>query len=338
MSTLAATNLKHASSASNNIVLDSSGNATFAGTAVPASSFLRNRIINGGMQIWQRGTSFSGFNSIYTADRWLAYTPSGNPTVSQSTDVPLGFTYSAIFTGNGVDSIQRIESFNTVDLVGSPVTLSFWMKQTVGAGSNSITITLDYPNAKDTYGATSSIASTTITPTSSWVLYYINFSALPAGVANGLMLSLFATSSASSSTFYLTGVQLEVGTAATPFERRQYGQELALCQRYFVNMNGTTNNYQPVAFGWCYTTTQGSWITYLPVSMRTTPTLSHSGTIYAQNLSINVSSFAGPFSQVGSIVEGDFTLASSTTSGNSVFLRWNNVASGSRSFSFSAEL
>ena len=91
-------------------------------------------------------------------------------------------------------------------------------------------------------------------------------------------------------------------------------------------------------FGSTYNTTQGSWIIYLPVPMRAVPTLSYSGTIIAQNLGINVSSFAGPYSQVGSVLEGDFTLASATTSGSYAFLRWNNIATGSRSFNLSAEL
>jgi len=57
MSTLKATNLQHASSASPNIVLDSSGNATAGGTIAMASPFaMRNKIINGAMEIYQRGT------------------------------------------------------------------------------------------------------------------------------------------------------------------------------------------------------------------------------------------------------------------------------------------
>jgi hypothetical protein len=44
--------------------------------------------------------------------------------------------------------------------------------------------------------------------------------------------------STSGATFYITGVQLEPGTVATPFERRSYGQEVQLCQRYFQQLGG----------------------------------------------------------------------------------------------------
>jgi hypothetical protein len=76
----------------------------------------------------------------------------------------------------------------------------------------------------------------------------------------------------------------------------------------------------------------------LPVPMRIVPAITSSGTVYAQNLNITISSLAGPYSQIGSLLEGDFTLASGSTSGNFVIARWNNIAGGSRSFNISAEL
>jgi hypothetical protein len=139
-------------------------------------------------------------------------------------------------------------------------------------------------------------------------------------------------------TFYITGVQLERGTQATSFEYRQYGQELALCQRYYVNMNGATNNFQPLFFGTLYNTTSGTYMMNLPVPMRIVPAITSSGTVFAQNLDITISSLAGPYSQIGSLLEGDFTLASGSTSGNFVIARWNNIASNARSFNISAEL
>ncbi len=138
MSTLQTVAIKHASSASNNIVLDSSGNVTFAGTPVPNSSFLRNRIINGAMDFAQRGTSFVAASTGYTVDRWRYALSSGAvSTLSQNSDVPTGsgFQYSLRSTITTADTSigasefaliqQNIEGFNVVDLVGQTFTLSF---------------------------------------------------------------------------------------------------------------------------------------------------------------------------------------------------------------------
>ena len=118
MSTLQATNLKHASSASNNIVLDSSGNATFAGTAVPASSFLRNRIINGDMRIDQRNAGASvtpaSLAVTYTVDRWAFYVSAASKlTAQRSTVAPTGFTNSLLVTSSsaytpGSSDLKRV--------------------------------------------------------------------------------------------------------------------------------------------------------------------------------------------------------------------------------------
>ena len=93
----------------------------------------KNRLINGAMQIWQRGTSSTTSGVYGTADRWLQIGTSA--TWSQSTDVPTGFRHSMSVSGsNFVQIVQRIESLNCTDLVGETVTFSFWLKQTAGTG------------------------------------------------------------------------------------------------------------------------------------------------------------------------------------------------------------
>ncbi len=73
-------------------------------------------------------------------------------------------------------------------------------------------------------------------------------------------------------TFYITGVQLEAGSVATPFEYRQYGTELALCQRYcYAQTNGNTGDR--VGLGYCGTTTLYNLLLTVPVTMRSAPTL-----------------------------------------------------------------
>ena len=101
--------------------------------------------------------------------------------------------------------------------------------------------------------------------------------------------------SSTDNTFFLTGLQLEVGSVATPFEHRSFGEELALCQRYYLQAGGA--NYKSVfgAQGWYNTTT--SWIGKgdIPVPMRGAPTVSYTGTPRVQNgqAGYNISSLAG---------------------------------------------
>jgi len=78
-----------------------------------------------------------------------------------------------------------------------------------------------------------------------------------------------------SATLQITGVQLEAGTTASPFEYRQYGTELALCQRYFWKIGGTTV-YEQIAMGLVDGGSNVSCITSLPVAMRTAPSVGYS--------------------------------------------------------------
>lgn len=192
----------------------------------------RNVIINGGMDVWQRGTSgFATTDGTYTADRWRH--TSNNLTITRDTDVPTGFNYSAKLVGTSDNSFaQRIESINAAPLAGQIVTVSFYAKRTSGSGA--LDVRLYYPSAVDNFASNTQIGSTYVvssSPSSSWTRYtYTVSSVLPANVANGLMLLINNTGAA---TTFITGVQLEVGTQASAFERRLYGSELALCQRYY---------------------------------------------------------------------------------------------------------
>jgi len=191
----------------------------------------KNRIINGAMGIWQRGTS--GFTSgAYGPDRFIVSASSGL-TAAQSSDVPSGFKYSLSLSGTGYpQAIQRIESVNCTDLVGQSVTLSFWAKQTSGAGAASLGVLPFYANASDNFSTVTQIGSgQTFTGTTGWVQYSYTVTSLPAQVANGLQVIVYANT-AGASTWLVTGVQLEKGSTATSFDYRPYGTELALCQRY----------------------------------------------------------------------------------------------------------
>ena len=344
MSTLQATNLKHASSASNNIVLDSSGNATFAGTAVPASSFLRNRIINGDMRIDQRNAGASvtpaSLAVTYTVDRWAFYVSAASKlTAQRSTVAPTGFTNSLLVTSSSAytpgssdlfNLFQSVEGFNVGDLGwgtanAQTITLSFWTRSSVtgtysGAMSNSANNRFYLFNftisAADTWEyKTVTIAGDT---SGTWltdngigvnVRFDMGAGSTYFGTAGSWSSSstyktsgsvnLVATSGA---TFYLTGVQLEVGSAATPFERRQYGQELALCQRYY-------NRDVLVAIGGGATPTATNRTFYCsvnwPVAMRAAPTMTLISTLASSNMNagawVNLTASRGRFSATNSV-------------------------------------
>jgi hypothetical protein len=315
MSTLAATNLKHASSASNNIVLDSSGNATFAGTPVPNSSFLRNRIINGDMRIDQRNAGASvtmNASVLYTVDRWFSFEDTdGVMTAQQITSAPSGFSNATRCTTTTADASlgatqrvifgQRIEGFNVADLgwgtaSAQTVTLSFWVRSSltgtfggslsnVAARSYAFTYTISAANTweqktvtipGDTSGTWNTTSSTGIQ-----VVFGLGVGSTYSGTAGAWAASDLnsATGAVSvigtlSATWDLTGVQLEVGTAATPFERRQYGQELALCQRYYENVT---------LYGYFNTAVAGTYFIQgfkFSVTKRTSATMTFSGMLY----------------------------------------------------------
>lgn len=215
--------------------LDSSGNATFAGTAAMASSFLRNRIINGGMEIAQRGTSGT---SGYLLDRWVALNTSAQ---SQTTDAPPGFINSVEFTSSSATFplvAQRIERANSYDLAGRTVTLSFWARSL--SGSANLFVEAYRANTNDNFSSVTLevFAIVSASPSTSWTFYSVSFP-LSASATTGIEVRIIRNNASAAST-RVTGVQLEVGSVATPFERRQFGQELALCQRYFQSYAAST--------------------------------------------------------------------------------------------------
>lgn len=248
---------------------DANGNLTTAGTLVGSSAMtMRNRIINGGMDVWQRGTSFTSPNG-YTSDRWgIGYTGSSIASAARVTG-PTGYNYALQLTGETGNTLtalyQKIESANSADLVGKTVTIS----ATIYASSAQIvTWYLLYPTAVDNFNSQTGILQGTWNIGTSPQTFTATVSNLPSGVANGLQLNIYPQNAGpfTSGTFTITGVQLEPGSVSTPFERRPYGHELMLCQRYYEVGNFNSQIYG--TSGWGYT----EWIGFL-ANKRVTPTM-----------------------------------------------------------------
>jgi hypothetical protein len=274
----------------------------------------------------------------YTLDRYLCQdNTDGSYTVAQSSTAPAGFINSLLVTITGTDSsltttqfgriVQRIEGFNVSDLgwgtaSAQTVTLSFWVRSSV-TGTFSGTLVNDDANRIYAFTYTISAANTweqktvTIagdtsgtwkTNNSTGIELNLSIGAGPdrsvtagswgtslAYAATG-QTNLFATNGA---TFYITGVQLEVGSTATSFDYRPYGTELALCQRYF-NLLGKTSTFSTMGVAIGADGTESLYISPLPVTMRATPSYSSAGNLRIYNgatraiTSSNINSHATP--------------------------------------------
>ena len=246
--------------------------AAGGGTAGTAGvTGFKNRIINGGMVIAQRGTSAVTTDESFPVDRFQIQIVNANLSLVQSSTAPTGFNYSTAITVTSTTStnandrsrfFQNIEGFNIADLGwgtanAKTVTVSFWARSTVaGTYSGSITnstgarsyiftytltadtwtfVTATIPGCPDgTWGATNSTGILVGPITLNCGSTYQGTSgSWIAGDARGTSGSTYLATSNSGAVFNVTGVQLEVGSTATSFDYRPYTTELQLCQRYF---------------------------------------------------------------------------------------------------------
>lgn len=333
------------------VTLDSNSNVQMTGSLNSINTFnFKNRFRNGNMIVAQRtntatvtaGTAVPTQSTGYPCvDGWFIYSTGANITTAQVAGTGnvlkrLQITGAASVTAIGVG--QRIEDYECFDLAGSTCTLSADISNSL---LTTVTWTAYYANTTNTFGTVGTPTKTQIA-TGTWTVSstITNYSAqisVPSAATTGIEV-IFTVGAQTSGTWVLGNIQLEKGSQATYYDFKPHHMEMNRCCRYFVNLSGTTNNYQPLCFGSTYSSTMGSWLIHVPVPMRVIPLLNYSGTFVAQNLGINLSNFAGPYSHIGTIVEGDFTLGSSSSAGNYAIIRWNNIAPASRSFNFSAEI
>jgi hypothetical protein len=217
----------------------------------------------------------------------------------------LGVTSLAATSVSGTDYYaieQKIEGFNTADLSfgtanAQTITLSFWVRSsltgTFGGNIRNETSNYCYPFSytissantweKKTVTIAGATAGTWVGATNAagmTVAFNLGVGSTYTGTANAWYASTIINPTGATSvvgtngaTWYLTGVQLEQNTSATPFERRLYGQELANCQRYYQNVKG--------AIGIAATTSSINWTAPLLVQMRASPSIGKTSTTFA---------------------------------------------------------
>lgn len=260
----------------------------------------------------------SAYATNYPVDRFQVLVGAASKlTTAQSSVAPTGFSFSTLITSSSAYTVgagevfvirQNIEGFNTADLAwgtasAQTVTLTFWVRSsltgTFGGSLQNSASNRSYPFTYTINSANTWEFETITIPgdtTGTWVgatneiglrvNLGLGVGATFSGTAGAWAGSDFDSATGATSvvgtngaTFYVTGVQLEAGSAASPFDYRPYGTELALCQRYYYRtFPAAVNKYLTTAGTSTNSTTCQSFGVF-PVPMRIAPTaLEQSGT------------------------------------------------------------
>ncbi len=264
--------------------------ATLAGqTQVNRLGGRKNLLINGGFDVWQRGVNGFG-HGVYSADRWNEQSNTNDGLAVSRSNVPssgeagLPKTLTKMFkaaltagsTGALNDLLQRIE--NPKFLMGATVTLSYYIKASVPCTiSNRRVHWLNVTNPP----AISLLPQLSVT--TGWQrvtnTFTLNTNSSAAFTDSSSLDVVIGLPIHTTTNVYITGVQLELGDQATDFEHRSYGEELALCQRYYQKTKNaagvvvfTTRVYLTVAFS---------------TEMRTAPTMGQDAVFAVNDAGVN---------------------------------------------------
>ena len=291
MSTIKVNKIENTATADGGIAIDATGHVQIDGQQLPTAGQLSNRnlIINGAMNIAQRGTSTTD-EGYGTVDRYFIQRSGGTVTQAQ-TAITSGSPYDEGFrnvlrltntaTSTGADShrncFQYIEAQNLAQSgwnyasSSSYVTLTFWVRSSVAQEFFGYLRTFDGTEQGYSFSTGSLSANTwtkvtkTIPGNSNITIDNNNGAGLQVNISpfwgttytdSGNTTESWAAFNSGSrtpdytntwanttdATFDITGVQLEVGEAATSFEHRSYGDELARCQRYYYECTSSTAN------------------------------------------------------------------------------------------------
>jgi hypothetical protein len=297
----------------------------------------RNAIINGGFDIWQRGTSFAPPTSVYTAntaDRWnfIRAGFAGGATVSRQTSTLTGLRFAARVqrdSGNtstaSMNYSLSLESADSVPLAGQQVVLSFYARAGANYSSSGSGLVAGLGSGTGTdqnyqsgFSGFATVAQTTNVLTTSWQRFTLSGTVSASATQLGLSFFYTPTGTAGANDWFeVTGVQLEAGSVVTPFVRAggTLQGELAACQRYYYRQSATDINTIMSQFAPANTTTVGRPIIQLPVTMRVIPTSvdysanlllddAYAGNVAVSSLSINSNSSSSNVKINASVASG----------------------------------
>jgi hypothetical protein len=284
------------------LVADSS---TSTGLRYNPQNALANPVINGGMDIWQRGTSVSvaaSLSSVYTADRWALNTNANQATtvsrqsVSDSTNLP-NIQYCARVQRNasqtGTSQLffgSNFEIANSVPLAGKTITFSFYARAGANYSPSSSALNIylftgtgssehNRLNSGPYTGEATPINNQTVTLTTTWQRFAIS---VTLGTAVTQMCPAFAPvpvgTAGAADYFEVTGIQIDLGTytaSTAPTFRRSGGTiqgELAACQRYYFRTKVAAAYGYIGNIGNATATSTARTTISLPVPMRVQPT------------------------------------------------------------------
>ena len=324
-----------------------------------------NPVLNSAFQVWQRGTSFAvtAANYTFTADRWQFNSSGNNGTVSRqttsdTTNLPFIQYCARVQRDSGQTSglilwyYQPFETVNSLQYAGKTVTMSFYARK--GANFSAASDVLNFRLYSGTgtdqnfrsafYTGEATPINSTATLTSTWQRF--SATATIAATATEITPAIYyiPTGTAGAADYFeVTGVQIEIGSVATPFKTYAgtIQEELAACMRYFNRaVDGSVNSNMRLSGGNAFSTT-GAEINYtFPVPMRTSPTFSVSaaGHFFLINSTGGVGGYptgmsGGVLSPVNARV--DCTGAGGLTAGNATALQ---VGTPNARLDFSAEL
>lgn len=259
--------------------------------------FTRNGVLNSGMQVAQRGTTFTSITSAtYTLDRWQGFRGAGaaynvsQQATNDTTNLPFITSCARVGRPSGNTStqavfyVQTFESVNSRPYAGRTVTLSFYARAGANFSATSnllgcelVTGTGTDQNVLTGFTGGASAFSQNNTLTTTWQRFTVTGAVTGASTQLGLNFYYTPTGTAGANDYFeVTGVQLEVGNQASPYAPATptYATELAVCQRYYQTYNGFT------AFGDSTTALLG---TIGFPQMRTAPSVAAGGVFTVSN-------------------------------------------------------